>query len=508
MKVLFLPLDERPCNYKFPELLAKSSDFDLVNVPLELLGNKKQSADINGIVDFLMDNAKKCDIAIISADMLVYGGLVPSRVHNLQSDCLQSRLSVLEKLKKVNPNMTLFVFCTVMRAPAYNSSDEEPDYYAEYGRSLYLRAYLSDKKIRCNDLTQLQEKELESFDIPQYVIDDYENRRDKNLGINISILDLVANNTIDYLIFPQDDSSPYGYTAVSQRRLQSAVYSKRLNSRVAMYPGSDEVGMTLLARAFCKSHRIKPAISVEYSSILGTTIVPSYEDRPMFESLKSHVLACGARLLENWEDSDLGDLSGLSGLNNICLMINAPGKVMQEAEFSVSNHDVAYDTYRNLDYFTNHICTLVESGKKVALCDSAYSNGGDLQLLTLLDDNNVLDRIISYAGWNTNCNTLGTVLSQAILGIDSKSIKKNIAYRIIEDALYQSNIRWNIANRIDNYGGNYFDVKPCEAWAKCEAKNLLQKEYSKLNLSKALPLKINNVDFPWKRMFEVNFDLL
>ena len=147
MKVLFLPLDERPCNYKFPELLAKSSDFDLVNVPLELLGNKKQSADINGIVDFLMDNAKKCDIAIISADMLVYGGLVPSRVHNLQSDCLQSRLSVLEKLKKVNPNMTLFVFCTVMRAPAYNSSDEEPDYYAEYGRSLYLRAYLSDKKL-------------------------------------------------------------------------------------------------------------------------------------------------------------------------------------------------------------------------------------------------------------------------------------------------------------------------------------------------------------------------
>ncbi|RIY21984.1 hypothetical protein CJI53_02135, partial [Bifidobacteriaceae bacterium VN002] len=107
-----------------------------------------------------------------------------------------------------------------------------------------------------------------------------------------------------------------------------------------------------------------------------------------------------------------------------------------------------------------------------------------------------------------NCNTLGTVLSQAILGIDLKSIKKNIAYRIIEDALYQSNIRWNIANRIDNYGGNYFDVKPCEAWAKCEAKNLLQKEYSKLNLSKALPLKINNVDFPWKRMFEVNFDLL
>ena len=58
MKVLFLPLDERPCNYKFTELLAKSSDFDLVNVPLELLGNKKQSADINGIVDFLMDNAK------------------------------------------------------------------------------------------------------------------------------------------------------------------------------------------------------------------------------------------------------------------------------------------------------------------------------------------------------------------------------------------------------------------------------------------------------------------
>lgn len=66
--------------------------------------------------------------------------------------------------------------------------------------------------------------------------------------------------------------------------------------------------------------------------------------------------------------------------------------------------------------FAYTIQEYIEQGYHVALCDSAFSNGGDIQLIEYLDELNLLDKLISYAGWNTNCNTLGTTLAQACLG--------------------------------------------------------------------------------------------
>ena len=48
-KIVFLPLDERPCNYLYPEYIGKISSQNVVFVPKNLLGNFKQPADIEGI---------------------------------------------------------------------------------------------------------------------------------------------------------------------------------------------------------------------------------------------------------------------------------------------------------------------------------------------------------------------------------------------------------------------------------------------------------------------------
>ena len=81
-KILLLPLDERPCNYLFPNMLASSSeDIELLLPPKSLLGAMKQAADISAVAQWLRENFFSCDYAIISIDMLVYGGIVPSRLH-------------------------------------------------------------------------------------------------------------------------------------------------------------------------------------------------------------------------------------------------------------------------------------------------------------------------------------------------------------------------------------------------------------------------------------------
>ena len=79
-KILLLPLDERPCNFKFP-LLMPSADIRIIRPPRELLGNKKIPADCKEIARWVIDNVRDVYAVILSMDMLIYGGLVPSRLH-------------------------------------------------------------------------------------------------------------------------------------------------------------------------------------------------------------------------------------------------------------------------------------------------------------------------------------------------------------------------------------------------------------------------------------------
>jgi transcriptional/translational regulatory protein YebC/TACO1 len=56
--------------------------------------------------------------------MLVYGGIVPSRLHHQTTrECLD-RLHLLADLRARYPQVKLFAFSLIMRAPCYNSADE------------------------------------------------------------------------------------------------------------------------------------------------------------------------------------------------------------------------------------------------------------------------------------------------------------------------------------------------------------------------------------------------
>jgi hypothetical protein len=477
MKTTILPLDERPCNYIYPQMISASRAEIQVNVPdKQLLGNKKEPADFGGIKDFLLSNTAGCTNIILSIDMLVYGGLIPSRLHFLKREEAFSRLETIQKIKQSNPGVKIYAFNCIMRTPQYDSSDEEPDYYARYGFALFRRKYLMDYQAR-HGLNEGELAELNTITIPPDIIDDYETRRKFNELINIEVVNYLEKGLIDFLVIPQDDSSLYGYTAISQKNVIGEIKKKNLDMKVMIYPGADEVTLSLLTRAWHDYKGIEPKIYPFYSSVLGPSIVPLYEDRPMFESLKAHTRVCRTKLVTTPEAADF------------ILAINSPGKFMQDTydeEF-----DISYTSCRNLLDFVLQIKDYLEAGKPVAVCDSAYCNGGDIQLIHYLDELDVLDKLISYAGWNTNCNTLGTTLAQACMGANLH----NLLFRIIEDACYQAVIRHESSS------------SPATPETENSIKDKLQKYYETLNISKKHPVKIKNIYLPWKRLFEIGMEI-
>ncbi|WP_195946105.1 DUF4127 family protein [Paraclostridium bifermentans] len=501
-KIVYIPLDERPCNLLYPKyMLEGSKDVKLVTPPMNLLGKKKRPCDIDKLWDFINEEVKDAFAIVMSIEMVIYGGLLPSRIHNLsKSDC-ERYFKNIRNLKSINKNIKIYASNLIMRTPKYNSSDEEPDYYEEYGERIFKRAYLKDKKERVG-LSEFEENELKEIlnTLPKKYYEDYENRRNFNINNNLKVLDFVKNNNIDFLSIPQDDSSEFGYTAMDQKKVVNKIKQERLQRKVYMYPGADEVGSALIARAISEYKNKKLKIYPLFSSTLGPTIIPLYEDRIINESLKSHVMVTNSILVQDYKDAD------------IVLAYNTPGKVMQES-WEQDNKDITYSSFRNLTFFVENIKQCIDDKKEVIIADCAFSNGGDLELISLLDNYEVLDKLLSYKGWNTNCNTLGTTLAAGVTGFEGQnrlSIKKNIIYHILEDGFYQGKVRMDVNNNIlDKMGLNYFDLKDKADEVGCIIDDKLNKCYNqciKKSFTDIKEIKINSFA-PWNRMFERGIEL-
>ena len=200
-KIMYIPLDERPCNYQYPEMIYDIAEDKLIQPPLKLLGNKKQPADVDKLHNWIINNIQDVSYLVLSIDMLVYGGILPSRIHQLDLEKMFERLSLVKEIKSKNPDLKIFAFNLITRVPSYNSSDEEPEYYEEYGADIFKYGYYSDL-IEQNLADQSQKDKFAEIKdhIPDEIMDDYLNRRSKNHNLNKKVIDYVDKDLFDFLI--------------------------------------------------------------------------------------------------------------------------------------------------------------------------------------------------------------------------------------------------------------------------------------------------------------------
>lgn len=498
--LIYVPLDERPCNFSYPlRLFTKQDKFKILTPPRQYFGKKKTPADISAIRQFILEYCQVADALIYSTEMLVFGGLLPSRVYEVTQDMpnISGYQSFITLLKEKNPNLAIYASNLIMRTPNYNSDDEEPSYYQDYGSQIFRYGVLKDKSIR-DGLKQDEEIEWQKLkkQVPIEILHDYEARRIANLKINLANLTLVKSKKIDYLVIPQDDSAPYGYTAMDQAKIYPQVKKSCLQNQIAIYPGADESGYTLLARAVQYLNKRQLSIYPFFSSETGKTTIPLYEDRPLVESLESHIIATGAHLVQVPTDAD------------IILAVNTPGKKMIEASAQMSHFELTYDTFRNLRVFVSLIKDYLKAKKAVAVADSAYANGADLELISMLDESGLISKLDAYRGWNTNCNTLGSTIATAIImhNQSQKLRTEEIINALLDDGFYQAIVRADVTKEfLPKLQLNYFDLKDKDhevAKVVTSKLQLLIRKYlsNTIKQQDKIDLQIN---FPWKRMFEI-----
>jgi PAS domain-containing protein len=143
--LLYLPLDERFTTRDLFLSGAKITTYRILTPNPSMLPRKKIQPDIKALLEWTRNAANNSKIGVISADMFLYGGLIASRISGDSFEDVQERLKILEKIHSDNPQLQLFVSSTVMRMPAYPSAEEEPEYYAQYGREIFLFSFHSHR---------------------------------------------------------------------------------------------------------------------------------------------------------------------------------------------------------------------------------------------------------------------------------------------------------------------------------------------------------------------------
>lgn len=494
-KIVFLPLDERPCNAKFPIQLFHGDTMQIVSP--SRLGNKKSPADTKALGDFLRRECADADGLVVSMDMLLYGGLVPSRLHGIpQSELIQGQ-NILRQIKRENSNLRIFAFHCVMRCPTYSNSQEEPDYYGDFGAEIHALGVARHKALDGDEKAQRRAQELEER-IPAKALEDYLSRREQNLFMNMEMLQLVKDGTVEFLAIPQDDSAPFGFTALDQRKIREEIRRQQIQNRVVIYPGADELGMTLLARMQNALENRCPAVYPLYASAGAPFVIPTYEDRPLAETVHYQIMVSGCRLSASPEQADF------------ILALTAPAANMAGAACQ-PRFDFDYDVGRSLTPFFAQISYWMDADKPVSICDNAYGNGGDLELLFMLNQSNRMMKVAGYAGWNTSSNTMGTALAQGVRylyrGCD-KTHLDFLALRYVEDCAYDSVVRQTVTRQdLPSLGLDYFEVDGPEGKAaQCVEKRL--QDYVHENMeSVADKIQIHHVRLPWSRMFEAELDV-
>lgn len=489
-KVVYLPLDERPCNSAFVGFLSENNArYTLVSPPLEDLGKGKIPADHKTIERFLWKECLDAGYLIVALDTVLYGGIFPSRRHDLSSDELIERLGIFSRLKERNPKLKIFAFSLVMRCPHYSRSESEPDYFNICGREIFL--YGQNEHKYMDGLISKEEylSTKESLKICEPYLPDFTSRREKNINVFLSALEMVGG-IIDEFAILQDDSAPYGYTALDQRKVRKMIEKRGID--VEIYPGADEGGLTILSRVITDMEGYSPKICPIYPDESCKNVIPLYEDREVYKSIRAQIKSAGATLCEDESEAD------------ILLFCNLPVGPMQEiTDLCGPNY-----TARNLPKYVEKMKKAQEAGKAVALADIAYSNGGDAETLDEITKQFSILSLAGYAGWNTSSNTLGTVICQSVMYHfygDTKTHRKFTALRMYEDVGYCAYVREQMRNNeLEQMGYTFYKVDGQRGKVARRVEEFLNEYMQEKYPEITDKYEIADCYLPCSRMFEVS----
>lgn len=491
--IIYIPIDNRPVSLSYVKETFSLYGVDLITPPESLLSSYDRNGDPNALMNWLIKNANKANSAVIAADSLIYGGLVPSRTHNEDMPNLLKRAQAINMIKYANKDMKIYVYSSLMRTPRKSTAFVEPSYYEEYGPMFFRLSQLMDKEDLNGSLDILDATEKKNYQIliPQEYQNDWFSRRKKNLAVHNFLIDSFKAGYFNSLTIGKDDNAPLSQTHYEARMLNKNIPA--FDSNISILPGIDQLGMLLLAKALFASDFTVPKINVIYNTGVAGETVPAYSDQNLASSVFEQLRLLGGEYAFIAKDAD------------IVLAVNSPedGVTLESADY----RNVTSVITRDLR-FAQEIDRLAANGAKVAVADVAYANGSSNSFMKSMSNIGMFDRIYAYSGWNTADNTIGYVMAQGLLATSMKKSDRAILIktRLLDDWIYQSNVRADVVNKhfINNPYKQYSLGKDRSRYTDIVAK-AMGEEVSYipyLNTTRFM------MSLPWSRMFEINIHLV
>ncbi len=434
MKLLLVPPDTRPPTYSFPVGLARAAGVEVATPPPAALNYLNRPGDFAALKTWLEEQVLSADILIISLETLTLGGMIPARIVDTLLETALERLELLQDLKRTNPGLEILAGGVVVRVAFDNDPLEEKPYYGEHGPALRLYSEAFDRFERHGtpeDETRLQRALAAA---PSNILDNWLATRRRNHQLHLRALELVHANVIDHLCLTLDDTSTYGLAAHDRRGLEAKTDALGLWPKVDIYPGADEVPVTLLARALQDT---PTKVFVRYSSTLGAAAELLYEDRPAGELVKAHVRAAGCVAVDTPAEADL------------VLAVNTPATRQAGTQPDFATVDTPA---RHLPEFVDFVAHRLEEGLPVTVADIAYANGAERRLMALLDDL-PLNELAGFSAWNTAGNTLGGALAMGMVAgrVQNRAVWiETLFNHFVDDYLYQGRVRELVRQQLHN----------------------------------------------------------
>ena len=493
---LYLPLDGRPCNARFPVELAQLGAHTVRTPEVRLLGNAKQPANLRALEHWLAAACEASDpneplLLFLSLDTWLYGNLVASRKSTVSLEEVLGRLERLKALKTRYPHLQIYTLGTLLRLSNSNDDTEERPYWASYGEKIYRYSWLEHAlSVNPDWETEALEFQRLSADIPQDVLTDYRSLRQRNHAVLNAVIEGLKTQWITLCLLGCDDSGQYGWNVQEREHLHH--HQASLPEQLFIYPGADELGSVLMARVLVPETY---ACQVAWTHPEAQEQITRYEGIPLSATLEAQAHAAGLTL----QNTPQNNTQALLWIHN------PPRDRVQVDQFldRQTRWPLTASRYASLNQYLQSPESL-----PVLLADVFYANGGDAALLEHLEEQHALFALQGYAAWNTTGNTLGYLLAWCKFylkhGHENPRLQRRLLMeRLADDGLYQGHWRqaW-----CDHYTdpvtlntcvqGIYTINQRLKSWAE---------QYPEI-AAMGQP-QVKQLSFPWKRFFEVDLQI-
>lgn len=506
-KVLLIPLDSRPPCRDFPSQMAKIGDYEVILPPSKAQDYYTEAGDTALMEEWLFENMPKANYAIISIDQLMHGGLLSAREKVATEEEMDAFIEKIRKLRKENPRIPIYAFYVLPRmAPQSNVEDhKERQAIMELSRLMGKKHFglpVDESKI-----------DVLASKISDEHLTNYIDKIDSCTLFAMKLSLLANEGVITRLILSQDDGEIYSIPNIEKEKIKNFLAENKIDeSKVFITHGADEIALTLLAEIKAKEAGLFPKIYVEYND----------------EKTKTRIMPFMAISLEDCVKEKLAMLGATET------------QTPAEADFTMYVSANSTDTMNTRKRSVEDLLTLTEEND-VALVDlSWHYRYGEILLPLLLNENFPINKLLTYAGWNTASNSIGTALATGVtFAAQTKKAKNDDAVlranfyrltflnnRILEDAFYLKDVidLVNVSLIKEGYKNTAdLDLRQNAKYADAALTAAMEKriDYYKNTKSFKLPISVKlkedtrnlrikdlktEMYFPWPRTFEIRLE--